>query len=96
MDSEFLERIDFLREECGFPFRISSGFRHETHPAERNKAEPGYHAKGQAADILVNSGFERMNVVHNALKMGFGGIGVAKSFVHVDTRDSTPVMWTYS
>jgi hypothetical protein len=27
--------------------------------------------------------------------MGFNGIGVAKSFVHVDTRSSTLVMWTY-
>ena len=28
-------------------------------------------------------------------ELGFTGIGVAKSFVHVDTRDDTPVMWTY-
>jgi len=96
MDPDFLERLDFLREECGFPFRISSGYRHETHPNERRKSEPGTHNKGIAADILVKDGFERMNVVHNALKMGFGGIGVAKTFVHVDARKTTPVMWTYS
>jgi len=27
--------------------------------------------------------------------MGFNGIGVAKSFVHVDTRKSSPVVWSY-
>ena len=27
--------------------------------------------------------------------MGFNGIGVAKSFVHVDTRESSPVVWSY-
>jgi hypothetical protein len=27
--------------------------------------------------------------------LGFNGIGVAKTFVHVDTRPSTLVMWTY-
>jgi hypothetical protein len=37
-----------------------------------------------------------MNIVHQALKLDFGGIGVAKTFVHVDTRKTTPVMWTYS
>jgi hypothetical protein len=37
-----------------------------------------------------------MNIVHWALKMNFGGIGVAKGFVHVDDRKTTPVMWTYS
>jgi hypothetical protein len=37
-----------------------------------------------------------MNIVHEALKLGFGGIGVAKSFIHIDDRKTTPVMWTYS
>jgi len=27
--------------------------------------------------------------------MGFNGIGVAKTFVHVDTRDSESVVWSY-
>jgi hypothetical protein len=43
----------------------------------------------------VSDGFQRMNIVHEALKMGFGGIGIAKTFVHVDMRATTPVMWTY-
>ncbi len=29
------------------------------------------------------------------MAMGFTGIGIAKTFVHVDSRDSTPVIWTY-
>jgi hypothetical protein len=36
-----------------------------------------------------------MAIVSKALEHGFKGIGVAKSFVHLDTRDSEPVMWTY-
>jgi len=27
--------------------------------------------------------------------LGFTGIGVAAGFVHVDTREGDPVMWTY-
>jgi hypothetical protein len=27
--------------------------------------------------------------------MGFSGIGVAKTFIHVDIRDSNPVVWLY-
>jgi uncharacterized protein YcbK (DUF882 family) len=96
MNPEFLEQLDFLREACGFPFRITSGYRDETHPNEVKKEKPGTHNQGIAADIAVSNGFERMNIVHNALKMGFGGIGVAKTFVHVDSRKETPVMWTYS
>ena len=95
MNDAFLEKLDQLREECGFPFRITSGYRDETHPNEARKEKPGTHNQGIAADIAVSNGFERMNIVHNALKLGFGGIGVAKGFVHVDTRTTTPVMWTY-
>lgn len=36
-----------------------------------------------------------MAVVENAVKLGFTGIGVAKSFVHVDIRETTPVLWCY-
>ena len=98
MDHEFLVKLDLLRENCGFPFRITSGWRDATHPAEARKAEPGTgtHCQGIAADIAVSNGFERMNIVHEALKLGFGGIGVSKSFIHIDDRKTTPVMWTYS
>jgi len=43
----------------------------------------------------VSNGVERMKIVKEALDMGFGGIGVARGFVHVDMRTTTPVMWTY-
>ena len=97
MDHEFLVKLDELREKVGFPFRITSGYRDATHPSEARKAEPGTgtHCQGIAADIAVSNGFERMNIVHEAIKMGFS-IGVARSFVHVDDRKTTPVMWTYS
>ena len=97
MDHEFLVKLDELRERVGFPFIITSGYRDATHPAETRKSEPGtgYHCQGLAADIKVSNGFERMNIVHEAIKMGFS-IGVARTFVHVDDRKTTPVMWTYS
>ena len=96
MDDAFLEKLDQLREACGFPFRITSGYRDETHPNEIRKEKPGTHNQGIAADIAVSNGVERMNIVQEALKLNFGGIGVAKTFVHLDTRQTTTVMWTYS
>ena len=96
MDLAFIHRLDELRERVGFPMIVTSGYRDATHPAEARKAEPGTHNQGIAADIKVSNGFERMNLVHEALKMSFGGIGVSKSFIHIDDRKTTPVMWTYS
>lgn len=96
MDEEFLQRLDRLRELCGFPFVITSGYRSERHSAEASKPNGGgSHTKGIAADIRVNNGIERLCVVTKAIELGFTGIGVAKSFIHVDTRTTTPVMWTY-
>jgi uncharacterized protein YcbK (DUF882 family) len=97
MDSAFLEKLDALRATVGFPFRITSGYRDATHPSEARKASPGtgMHCQGRAADIAVSNGVERMNIVHEALKMGFS-VGVARTFVHVDDRTTTPVLWTYA
>ena len=95
MKEEFIHMLDELRERCGFAFTITSGYRSTKHSIEVRKENPGTHTQGIAADIAVSNGFQRMNIVHEALKMGFGGIGVAKTFVPVDIRPTTPVMWTY-
>lgn len=95
MDPEFIRKLDILRERCGFPFVINSGYRDATHPIEAKKAKPGMHSQGIAADIKVNNGIQRRKVVEEALKLDFGGVGVANGFVHVDSRSTTPVMWVY-
>jgi len=96
MDPEFLENLDRLREICGFPFRITSGWRDATHPVEARKEKPGTHQQGIAADIAVTNGLDRLTLVREALKMdSFNGIGIGDGFVHLDGRTTTPVMWTY-
>ena len=96
MDPEFLENLDRLREICGFPFRITSGWRDATHPVEARKEKPGTHQQGIAADIAVTNGLDRLTLVREALKMdSFNGIGIGDGFVHLDGRKTTPVMWTY-
>ena len=38
---------------------------------------------------------ERYTIIKNALELGFTGLGVASTFIHVDTRGTTPVSWLY-
>ena len=95
MCPDFLQKLDALREVCGFPFIITSGYRSPNHSIEAKKVKPGTHAQGIAADIRVVGGAQRMAIIRNASIMGFNGIGVAKGFVHVDTRETTPVAWKY-
>jgi zinc D-Ala-D-Ala carboxypeptidase len=91
----FLEKLEALRAACGFAFIITSGYRDPSHSIEAKKTVPGTHAKGIAADIYIGSGAEGYSIVKEAMKLGFAGIGVAKTFIHVDTRTTKPVMWCY-
>ena len=95
MDNQFIHDLDDLREACDFSFVITSGYRDPSHSIEAKKSAPGTHAQGIAADIKVTGGAQRMAIVEQAVKLGFTGIGVAKTFVHVDKRTTTPVLWCY-
>lgn len=95
MKDEFIHKLDELRKACGFPFVISSGYRDPSHPIEARKSKAGTHAQGIAADIAVSGGAERYKIVSEAMRLGFTGVGVAKTFIHVDIRETTPVVWEY-
>ena len=56
MDQSFLDLLNALRETYGKPLRITSGYRHPTHPIEARKKNPGAHTTGKAVDIAVNRG----------------------------------------
>ena len=96
MVPEFLLMLDALRHECGFSFTITSGYRSPNHSIEAAKAKPGTHAQGIAADIGTTDAHQRFVIVSNAVKLGFQGIGVARSFIHVDSRKTAPKVWSYS
>jgi zinc D-Ala-D-Ala carboxypeptidase len=95
MEQAFLDKLDALREHCGFPFVITSGYRSPDHPLEAVKEIPGTHAQGIAADIKITSSAQRYSIIKGALEHGFTGLGVAGDFIHLDTRGSVPVMWVY-
>ena len=93
----FITRLDHLRHVCGFPFVVTSGYRSKEHSAEKSKpaGSIGQHTLGMAADIAIRNASQRYEIVSNATKLGFTGIGIAKTFVHVDTRATDPVIWVY-
>ena len=99
MKDTFLLKLDLLRARCGFPFIVKSGYRSPSHPIEERKEKAGTHAQGIAADIKVSTAQQRYKIVEEAIKMGFGGIGIHGVFVHVDMRNvddnKPPVMWLY-
>ncbi len=99
MDWEFMRELDGLREDCGFPFVIHSGYRTKAHNAELPEAvEDSAHESGFAADVGAPTSGMRFSLVQKALLRGFTRIGVASTFVHLDRDPKKPqrVLWLYS
>lgn len=99
MKHEFMRVLQAIRDEYG-PMKVTSGFRHPTHPVEaRKKHANGEHTKGMCADVACNSGAERYRLVTLALKHGITRIGIAKTFVHLGLgAPGLPnnVIWEYA
>lgn len=90
--------LDELRERLGKPMSITSGFRCENHPEEKNKPTPGAHGQGRAADIACPDGAYKYELKRLAYELGFQGIGDAKTFTHLDVGHDAaarPANWQY-
>lgn len=94
-----LDKLQTVRDAVNRPLSITSAYRCSKHPVEAKKIEsgkkPGTHNQGLAFDVYVSNGLERAEIVIAGLSSGATGIGVDKNFIHLDWRDSDPVMWVY-
>lgn len=104
MNADFMARLQRLRTALGKPMRITSGYRHPSHPAEASKRTTGAHTTGRAVDVAIH-GADALELVILARKHGFTGIGLKQHgdgrFVHLDDLPGTasqprPWIWTYS
>ena len=90
-----LDKLQMVRNSTGRPLKSTSAYRCSKHPVESRKKKAGTHHQGIAFDIYTSNGAERYQIITQGLLAGATGIGVAKSFIHLDGRDGTPVVWTY-
>ncbi|WP_442577873.1 D-Ala-D-Ala carboxypeptidase family metallohydrolase [Mesorhizobium sp. ASY16-5R] len=98
MDPLTVYRLDALRCLIDKAFRINSGYRTPAHNRVVG-GEPGSaHLIGQAADIgtLGWTKEQRRNLIILARKLGFVGIGIGTSYIHLDTMQrGRKVAWIY-
>ncbi len=103
MQPEFMQKLQELRTRFGRPMRITSGYRHSTHPIERNKTISGAHQSGLACDIAIDRK-DAYELLRLAMEMGFTGIGIQqkgeKRFIHLDLiadnpNQPRPTLWSY-
>lgn len=94
MDPLFMTRLQKLRDMVGTSLEIESGFRCAKHNAAVGGKHNSQHLVGRAADIIISNDVERFKVLRYATFI-FEGIGINKSTIHVDTRETHSVAWTY-
>lgn len=85
VDSELLDKLQKLRDRINKPIIINSGYRTPEHNKKVGGASGSQHLLGKAVDIKVN-GMTPTTLAKHAEAVGFRGIGLYKTFIHVDTR----------
>ena len=97
VSQELVYLLESIRQEYGKPMIITSGCRCEYHNHAVGGVPNSAHTRGTAADILVEGGLDRRKMVDLAVMNWASGIGVARSFVHVDVDDvlPRPSIWSY-
>ena len=97
MEDEFMERLDIVRDLCGFPIMVTSGYRTIAHNKSVHGSKNSSHLLGWAADLAVTSSKKRYVLLNACIEAGFLRIGIGEDFIHVDSDPEKPqvTMWTY-
>ncbi|MEP1832689.1 MAG: D-Ala-D-Ala carboxypeptidase family metallohydrolase [Hyphomonas sp.] len=91
-DPDFLDALESLRAAVGRPLIVNSGHRCDRWNAEIGGAEHSMHR--QIAVDLALHGHDRFALLAAAEALGFTGLGLGRTFLHLDRRAS-PARWYY-
>lgn len=100
IDPALINALDYLRDKCGFPLKVTSGYRCPVHNQNVSTTGPnGPHTTGLAADLAVDRG-KAIIVLQLALAdHRFTGFGVNQKgegrFIHLDMIDRPRTVWSY-
>lgn len=89
IESELVLKLEALREWCGFPLIVTSGYRSVRRNQEVGGALNSFHLRGMAVDISTRTFSPSMlyRFIKGAFQVGFGGIIVYPFHVHLDIRE---------
>ena len=98
---ELVAKLQLLRDEVGFPIRLSSPFRCRDWNAKVGGHPRSSHMEGLAVDCLVD-GERALKLIEAAIRLGFSGVGVSQKgkgqkFIHLDIKETpTKRIWSYA
>lgn len=85
IDTMLVYYLQKIREHFGKAVRINSAYRTPSYNAQVGGASESQHILGTAADIIIDQ-ITPEQVAQYADQLGMGGVGIYKSFTHVDVR----------
>lgn len=86
MDDGFMKTLDLVRARAGVPMKVNSGYRSTAWERAHGRTGNSYHCVGQAVDIHCVSSTARHKIVEACMFYGLDGLGIAKTFIHIDNR----------
>ena len=86
MDTEFMENLQRVREQCGFGFRVNSAYRCAEYNAKVSSNTRGQHSTGQAVDVSMKDRYKIFALIKEAMECGFfKDIAIEKTIIHLGT-----------
>lgn len=82
-----ISRLQQLRDWYAKPMIINSGMRCEEHNKKVGGSKKSWHMKGMAFDIKAKTAQEKYQLAYLAMKLGWNGIIVYSSWLHIDLRE---------
>lgn len=96
MDENFVKTLNSIRHSSGVVMVINSGYRSEEHNESVNGKKSSSHLKGLAADVACDNSIDRVKIIEAAILHKVRRIGIAETFIHLDTDSSKPnAIWLY-
>jgi len=102
VDPVLIRILDSMRNDCGFPFHVTSGYRTPEHnravggkkSSDHLKKNDGY---SHGVDIACDNSYERYAIISAALRRNITRIGIGKDFIHIGNWRENPqlVCWLY-
>ena len=104
--SEFMDKLQFLRDFLGFVLPVTSGYRTPDHNMSvSSSGRDGPHTTGRAVDIKIH-GTNAFELIEHAPHFGFTAIGLKQHgphqdrFIHLDDLSRAPGrprpwVWSY-
>ena len=94
VDRTLVDKLQKLRNKLNNAIIINSAYRNEEHNKKVGGNKNSQHLLGKAVDIsLHNQEVEAQSIANIARDIGFNGIGIYDTFIHLDVRDGKFASW---